>query len=117
MDYVVKRQSAKNFTKDIAKGKYSMKHKFQRQENQWGNRQKSLLIDSMLRPYPIDPIRCEVGSDDVRRIFDGVQRATTVRDFFKKDGFRLAKNLKPVTVDGEVYEIAGKKYAQLDEAV
>lgn len=28
MDYVVKRQSAKNFTKDIAKGKYSMKHKF-----------------------------------------------------------------------------------------
>lgn len=117
MDYVVKHQSAKNFTKDINKGKYSMKHKFQRQENQWGNRQKSLLIDSMLRPYPIDPIRCEVGSDDVRRIFDGVQRATTVRDFFKKDGFRLAKNLKPVTVDGEVYEIAGKKYAQLDEAV
>lgn len=29
----------------------------------------------------------------------------------------MAKNLKPVTVDGEVYEIAGKKYAQLDEAV
>ena len=117
MDYVVKHQSAKNFTKDINKGKYSMKHKFQRQENQWGNRQKSLLIDSMLRPYPIDPIRCEVGSDDVRRIFDGVQRATTVRDFFKEDGFRLAKDLKPVTIDGEVYEIAGKKYTQLDEAV
>lgn len=54
MDYVVKHQSAKNFTKDINKGKYSMKHKFQRQENQWSNRQKSLLIDSMLRPYPID---------------------------------------------------------------
>ena len=117
MDYVVKRQSAKNFTKDIVKGKYSMKHKFQRQENQWSNRQKSLLIDSMLRPYQIDPVRCEVGSDDVRRIFDGVQRATTVRDFFKEDGFRLAKDLKPVTIDGEVYEIAGKKYTQLDEAV
>lgn len=117
MDYVVKRQSAKNFTKDIAKGKYSMKHKFQRQENQWNNRQKSLLIDSMLRPYPIDPVRCEVETDDVRRIFDGVQRATTVRDFFKEDGFRLAKDLKPVTIDGEVYEIAGKKYVHLDEAV
>lgn len=117
MDYVVKRQSAKNFTKDINKGKYSMKHKFQRQENQWNNRQKSLLIDSMLRPYPIDPVRCEVETDDVRRIFDGVQRATTVRDFFKEDGFRLAKDLKPVTIDGEVYEIAGKKYVQLDEAV
>lgn len=101
MDYVVKHQSAKNFTKDINKGKYSMKHKFQRQENQWSNRQKSLLIDSMLRPYPIDPVRCEVSSDDVRRIFDGVQRATTVRDFFKEDGFRLAKDLKPVTIDGE----------------
>lgn len=117
MDYVVKHQSAKNFTKDINKGKYSMKHKFQRQENQWNNRQKSLLIDSMLRPYPIDPVRCEVGTDDIRRIFDGVQRATTVRDFFKENGFRLAKDLKPVTVDGEVYEIAGKKYVQLDEAV
>ena len=117
MDYVVKRQSAKNFTKDIVKGKYSMKHKFQRQENQWSNRQKSLLIDSMLRPYPIDPVRCEIETDDVKRIFDGVQRATTVRDFFKEDGFRLAKDLKPVTIDGEVYEIAGKKYVQLDEAV
>lgn len=117
MDYVVKHQSAKNFTKDINKGKYSMKHKFQRQENQWNNRQKSLLIDSMLRPYPIDPVRCEVETDDVRRIFDGVQRATTARDFFKEDGFRLAKDLKPVTIDGEVYEIAGKKYVQLDEAV
>lgn len=42
MDYVVKRQSAKNFTKDIAKGKYSMKHKFQRQENQWGQSSEKL---------------------------------------------------------------------------
>ena len=57
MDYVVKHQSAKNFTKDINKVKYSMKHKFQRKENQWSNRQKSILIDYMLRPYPIDPVR------------------------------------------------------------
>lgn len=116
MDYAVKRQSAKNFAKDIKKGRYSMKHKFQRQEGQWKPLQKSLLIDSTLRPYPIDPVRCEEGDDDIRRIFDGVQRATTIGDFFE-DKFKLAKDLKPVIIDGETYDIAGKTYSQLDEAV
>lgn len=116
MDFSVKRQVAKNFAKDAKKNKYNMHHKLQRKEGQWNNLQKSELIDSMLRPYPIDPVRCEQKEDGIKYIFDGVQRSTTVKAYFN-DEFKLSKKLNPVIIDNEVYEIAGKKYSELDDIV
>lgn len=116
MEFNNKKQLVKTFAKDMSKGKYSTKHKCQRKEDQWSKEQKSLLIDSMLRNYPLDPIRVELKEDEKKYIFDGVQRATTVCRFIE-DGYKLSKTLKPVVIDGEQYEIAGKKYSELDEAV
>lgn len=116
MEFNNKKQLVKTFAKDMSKGKYSTKHKCQRKEDQWSKEQKSLLIDSMLRSYPLDPIRVELKEDEKKYIFDGVQRATTVCRFIE-DGYKLSKTLKPVVIDGEQYEIAGKKYSELDEAV
>lgn len=116
MEFNNKKQLVKTFAKDMSKGKYSTKHKCQRKEDQWSKEQKSLLIDSMLRNYPLDPIRAELKEDEKKYIFDGVQRATTVCRFIE-DGYKLSKTLKPVVIDGEQYEIAGKKYSELDEAV
>lgn len=116
MEFNNKKQLVKTFAKDMGKGRYSTKHKCQRKEDQWSKEQKSLLIDSMLRNYPLDPIRAELKEDEKKYIFDGVQRATTVCRFIE-DGYKLSKTLKPVVIDGEQYEIAGKKYSELDEAV
>lgn len=116
MEFNNKKQLVKTFAKDMGKGRYSTKHKCQRKEDQWSKEQKSLLIDSMLRNYPLDPIRVELKEDEKKYIFDGVQRATTVCRFIE-DGYKLSKTLKPVVIDGEQYEIAGKKYSELDEAV
>lgn len=116
MEFNNKKQLVKTFAKDMCKGRYSTKHKCQRKEDQWSKEQKSLLIDSMLRNYPLDPIRAELKEDEKKYIFDGVQRATTVCRFIE-DGYKLSKTLKPVVIDGEQYEIAGKKYSELDEAV
>lgn len=116
MEFNNKKQLVKTFAKDMVKGRYSTKHKCQRKEDQWSKEQKSLLIDSMLRNYPLDPIRAELKEDEKKYIFDGVQRATTVCRFIE-DGYKLSKTLKPVVIDGEQYEIAGKKYSELDEAV
>ena len=93
-----------------------MFHKLQRKEGQWKNYEQSLLIDSMLRNYPVDPIRSEEKEDKIRYVFDGVQRSTTIRNFLT-DGFKLSQKLKPVTIEGTVYNIAGKKFSQLDEVV
>lgn len=116
MECSIKRQSAKNLAKDITKAKYNMHHKLQRKEGQWNKLQKSELIDSMLRSYPIDPIRCEEKEDKVKYVFDGVQRSTTIGNFFL-DGFKLSKELEPIIIDEKTYEIAGKKYSELDDDV
>lgn len=116
MEFNSKRKIAKLFIKDVKSGKYNMKHELQRQEGQWNNKQQSLLIDSMLRNYPLDPIRSEEKEDKVRYVFDGVQRTTTIRDFLD-DKYKLNKCLKPVVIDGTEYIIAGKKYSELDEPV
>ena len=116
MDFTCKTRAVSSFVKEVVKKKYNMKHKLQRKEGQWNNMQRGELIDSLLRSYPIDPIRCEVKEDGVFYVFDGVQRSTNICGYIN-DEYRLPKTLKPVTLDGNDYEIAGKKFSQLDETV
>lgn len=116
MDFTCKTRAVSSFVKEVVKKKYNMKHKLQRKEGQWNNMQRGELIDSLLRSYPIDPIRCEVKEDGVFYVFDGVQRSTNICGYIN-DEYRLPKTLKPVTIDGNDYEIAGKKFSQLDETV
>lgn len=49
-------------------------------------------------------------------MIEGKQRITNLLRY-KQDKFSLSKKLKPVEIDGTVYEIAGKKFSKLDEAV
>ena len=115
MDYNCKTRTVSSFVRDVQKGKFDTNHRLQRKEGQWGSLQRSELIDSMCRSYPIDPIRCEV-IDGIGHIFDGIQRTSNIRDFVH-DKYRLNKALEPVTIDGVEYEIAGKKFSKLDQAV
>lgn len=101
---------------NIKRGKISFNHKFQRREGAWGKYQKSLLIDSILKPYPINNIFAVINSDGISEIIDGVQRLSTCRDFYN-DIFSLHKSIPNITIDGIEYEIAGKKFSQLDEAL
>ena len=116
MDFTCKTRAVSSFAKDVSKQKYNMHHKLQRQEDQWSSLQRGELIDSLLRSYPIDPIRCEVKDDGINYVFDGVQRSTNICNFLA-DGYKLPRSLKSVTFDGVEYQIAGKKFSQLDEAV
>lgn len=101
MEFNRKTQTVKSFARDMKNGKYNMFHKLQRKEGQWKNYEQSLLIDSMLRNYPVDPIRSEEKEDKIRYVFDGVQRSTTIRDFLT-DGFKLNQKLKPVAIEGTI---------------
>jgi len=116
MDFTCKTRAVSSFAKDVSRGKYNMNHKLQRKEGQWSNLQRGELIESLLLAYPIDPIRCDVKDDGINYVFDGVQRSTNICNYIN-DVFRLPRALKPITIDGNTYEIAGKKFSQLDEVV
>lgn len=75
----------------------------------WTKPQKQLLIDSMLREYDVPKIYLHRTGDKTYDVIDGQQRLRTIWEYFE-GGFALAKDADPV--DG--YEIAGKKYEDLD---
>lgn len=102
-------------TNKIKRGQILFTHKLQRPEGVWNNQQKSLLIDSLLRGYLINPTYT-VLEDGKQFVIDGVQRLYSVYTFIN-DGYKLYKNLEPITIDEEIYEIAGKKFSKLDEKV
>jgi len=137
MKFSSKTRSVITLKKEIAKGKFNFDSPLQREENQYTNYEKSLLIDSMIRGIPIDPIRV-IDRGDYNEVIDGKQRLTIITSFAidlenntgkkkakkentdvekPKRGFKLSKKLEPVTIDGVEYEIAGKRFDQLDEAV
>ncbi len=115
MDYTCRTRSLASLTKDVLNGNIQLTHKLQRKEGQWNNRQKSELIDSLLRKYPVNPTY-GVKENGKIGIIDGVQRLSTIRDFIDNK-FALIKALEKVNINGKEYDIAGKKFKKLDEPV
>lgn len=102
-------------TNKVSRGNIILKHRLQRREGVWSKEAKSLLIDSLLRGYIVNPIHT-ISEGGKQYVIDGVQRLDTVSTFVN-DGFALSKNMKPVEIDEISYEIAGKKFSKLDEPV
>lgn len=103
------------------RGLISFKHKLQRPIDQWGKLKKSKLIHTLLVGYPVNPIYV-TEENDVIYPLDGSQRVSTCIEYLN-DGFRLSKEtpqvqIKNIVDEQEVittYDIAGKKFSQLDE--
>lgn len=104
-----------SITNKIKRKNVLFTHKLQRREGVWNKSQKSLLIDSLLRGYLINPTYTVIEGGK-QYVIDGVQRLYSIYDFVS-DGFNLSKTLEPVIVDGESYEIAGKRFSKLDERI
>ena len=98
----------------VKREKIVFTHRLQRREGAWSTKAKSLLIDSLLRGYPVNPVYTIV--EEKQAVIDGVQRLSTCYNYMN-DGFALSKNLEPVEIDGNLYEIAGKKSSKLDDVV
>ncbi len=114
MDYTLKTRSLQSLVKDMEKGTISLSHKLQRPEGQWNKKQKSNLIDSLLRHYPINPTYGIVETNGTLSIIDGVQRLSTIRDFIGNK-FSLSKDMESVIINGEEKNLSGLKFNKLDE--
>ena len=84
-------------TNKIKRGNILFTHKLQRREGVWNSSQKSLLIDSLLRGYLINPTYTVI-EDGKQYVIDGVQRLYSIASFIA-DGYRLSKNLDPIVID------------------
>ena len=113
MDYTCRTKTLQALVKAMDKGTILLSHKLQRPEGQWNRRQKTDLIDSLLRKYPINPTYAikEVG---ISSVIDGVQRLSCVRDFIS-DKFALSKDMESVIVNDEEKCLSGLKFSKLDD--
>ena len=108
-------KAVQTITNKIKRGNIVFTHKLQRKEDVWKKSSKTLLIDSLLRGYPVNPVYAVIDGDK-QAIIDGIQRLSTCFSYIT-DGFALSKNLPPLVIGEETYEIAGKKYSKLDDVV
>lgn len=113
MDYTCRTKTLQALNKAMEKGTILLSHKLQRPEGQWNRNQKTDLIDSLLRKYPINATYA-IKENGILSVIDGVQRLSCVRDFIANK-FALSKNMEPVVVNGEEKNIAGLKFKKLDE--
>lgn len=98
----------------IKKNKYNFDLNIQRHAGAWKKGEKSLLIDSVLRDYPLYPALLNRHPNcKVLDVVDFKQRFLTFFSY-KENGFALDKKLPPVVIDGTEHEIAGKKFKDLD---
>lgn len=97
----------------------------QRASGQWTLKQKSKLIHSLVEGWPIPPFYFLRYYEDrpaqkkpvpVRFVLDGIQRLTTTFTF-TEDEYALSKDTPDAIIDGITYEMAGKKFSELDEPV
>ena len=113
MDYTCRTKTLQSISKSIQNGKIVLSHKLQRSEGQWNRKQKTDLIDSLLRKYPMNPTY-SIKEDNILSVIDGVQRLSCVRDFLL-DKFALSKDMEPVIINEEEKLLAGLKFSKLDD--
>lgn len=114
MDYTSKTRSLQSLVKDMDKGTINLSHKLQRPEGQWNRKQRTDLIDSLLRHYPINPTYAIVEEDGTLSVIDGVQRLSTIRDYIG-NVFALSKDMDSVIINNEEKNLSGLKFEKLDE--
>jgi len=115
MDYTCRTKTLQALNKSMEKGNILLSHKLQRPEGQWNRKQKTDLIDSLLRKYPINQAY-GVKEDGIISIIDGVQRLSCIRDFIA-DKWSLSKDMEPVMINDEEKSLGGLKFSKLDEDV
>ncbi|KGM27372.1 DUF262 domain-containing protein [Photorhabdus luminescens] len=102
-----------NLYNDINSGEINTRPDFQRGEV-WSSAKKKMLIDTILRKWPIPPIHLVKIDDATFEVLDGQQRLTAIRDFIDNK-FSIDGNIQPL--DDEIQVLHGKKYKQLNEDI
>lgn len=114
------------YVKKVRDGEISRDVLIQRTPDQWTNKNKSRLIESILKNYQIGVILTACGRSDsqcysVNSLVDGVQRTTALVDYLDNK-FALSRDIEPIkcrwknahgNIIEETFDISGKKFRHL----
>lgn len=103
-------KALQTLTNKIKRENIIFTHKLQRRENCWNKNQKSLLLDSLLRGYPVNPVY--LVTDDKQAVIDGVQRLSTCYSYVN-DGFALSKILNQFKLEKTFMKLLVKNFLNL----
>lgn len=107
-----KTRAMQSVVADIGKKKITFDSYLQRKTGQWSRIQKSKLIDSILRGYPVPPVYAIAPKPGVSSVIDGCQRLTTVYEYMNDD-FPLSSELNDINVNGNDITLKKKKFKSL----
>jgi hypothetical protein len=96
---------------DIKSNEINIRPDFQRGEV-WPSSKKKMLIDTMLREWPIPPIHLVRVEDGSLEVLDGQQRLTAIRDFIDNK-ISIDGTIQPY--DEEISSLNGLRYKKLNE--
>lgn len=104
-----KTYSLRQIVDEIGDASIDLAPDFQR-DYVWKERQKSLLVESILLGIPLPAFYFNANADNTVQVVDGVQRLSTVRDF-AGGSFRLTDDLEYLK------DLTGKRFSQLDASM
>lgn len=108
--------SVKTLYGEYKAGVIRFDHELQRPSGQWSRDMRSLYVHSIAYGYLLSPIYI-IEEDDKKYVVDGVQRLSELFSFMDNE-YKLSKNTPLLEIDGlGSYEIAGKKYFDLDKVL
>ena len=116
--------TVKQFCKMIREGQVEFNYPLQRDKNQWGHYQKSLLIYSIATDYAVPEIysvgiteRTPAGYTRTRySVLDGKQRLTSIEEYLQGE-YPLHQDTPKVRIGDYIFDIAGCYFSELDPTV
>lgn len=109
-------QNLKTLKKWFDASTLDLSHPIQRSAGQWNNLQQSLLVHSILSDFIIPPLyltKEKQGKNTIYHLLEGKQRITSLFDFIS-DEYSLHPKTPVVILDGKTYDIALRKFSELE---
>lgn len=106
--------TAEHLYEQVRDNEFNFDYVLQRDGGQWTANQKNKFIDTLLNGYAVPDIwYLEDSETQIKTVVDGKQRLTTVFSYMN-DEWKLAKSFESVYYDNKFYDVAGKKFSELD---
>lgn len=108
-------KTIKQAVRAIEKGQIDLNYYIQRPDDQWNKEQKTLIIHSVIKNFPI-PELFTIKELETNKVFalDGKQRLTVLREFVN-DGFAIDEEHSNVVFEGKEIEVGGCLFSELSE--
>lgn len=89
INIIAQPQSLDNIIKRIEYDEINLQPDYQRHSGLWSNKQKSLLIESLILKIPLPSFYFDGTDDNKWIVIDGLQRLSTIREFFIEKSLKL----------------------------